>query len=403
MLIRNKYAVESIAFLSYMLFAMAWVGCNANLPEIMDAMNVNSLAKGSLLSGSVAFAKIIGTFIAAGIAMTVGIKTAFFASAIMIALGIMTPYAPNYELLLSSRFIMGLAGALMIVYFNPIVLKWFNTKERPIINGINAVAFNVGSTIALWLIDDLNILLGGWQNTLVAFSTASLILAILWLLVDYSEEPQQKTVNNRETSSLEHYGYQQGLTDPFIWRFSIAYSGILSLYLCLITFSSNAGISQTKWVMGLGIIGSAVGMIYSQYVQSRIPIIRWSGLGVIIATIGLLFGGSDLTKNVSGMGLGFFMFLPVAALITIPQEIPKMTGQRITVIFSLFYFISYLISTISLWVFGQIVDRNNGEFSSAFVFTTILSASLFIGSFFLTETTSESTIEGNKRAISETG
>ncbi len=103
------------------------------------------------------------------------------------------------------------------------------------------------------------------------------------------------------------------------------------------------------------------------------------------------------------MGLGFFMFLPVAALITIPQEIPKMTGQRITVIFSLFYFISYLISTISLWVFGQIVDRNNGEFSSAFVFTTILSASLFIGSFFLTETTSESTIEGNKRAISETG
>ena len=51
----------------------------------------------------------------------------------------------------------------MIVYFNPIVMHWFEPEERPVINGLNAVAFNVGTGIILWLMADINGLTGGWQ------------------------------------------------------------------------------------------------------------------------------------------------------------------------------------------------------------------------------------------------
>ncbi len=402
MLIKNKYAIETIAFVSYVLFAMAWAGGTANMTQIMEAMNVESLAKASLLSGTVTLAKIVGTFIAAGIAVKLGVKYAFFAAALMIGVGLVTPYSPNYDILLASRFVFGLGGALMVVYFNPIVLKFFEPKERPILNGINTVAFNVGAAIIYWFVSDINDIFGGWQNTLAAFSIASLVLGVLWLLVDYSEEPVKESGAEDSGSKLGHYGYAKGLSDSFNWRFSVAYAGILGFYLCLMTFSSAAGVNEsTKYVMGAGIMGTVVGMIYSRFFPKRIPIIRWSGFGVVVSAAGLFFFDSVIIKNFCGFSVGFLMFLPLPAMVTMPQELPGMTGQRITVVFSLFYSISYMFATLCLWVFGQLVDMNNGQFEIAFMFVLFVSSTLFVGSFFLPETATKNEQEEVKVPIME--
>lgn len=388
MFIRNKYAIETIAFVSYVLFAMAWVGGTVNMDKIMEAMQIESLAKASLLSGAITIAKIVGASIAAIVALKLGIKAAFFASAVLVAAGLISPYAANYEILLASRFVMGIGGALMVVYLNPIVLKWFNPSERPIVNGLNAVAFNVGSAIVLWFAVDINSLLGGWQNSLIAFSLASAALSALWLLVDYSDESKEKKAASSDSSTpvAQGYGYKQGIRDSFNWRLGLAYSGILALYLCLITFSGPAGITATKYVMGFGIIGSLAGMVYSQRFPKRIPILRWSGFGIVLATAGLLFGVTPLMQNISGMALGFLFFLPIAGLVTMPQELPGMTGQRLTVIFSMFYAISYTFGTAVLWVFGRIVDMNDGSFEVTFILMVVISSTFFFGSFFLPET-----------------
>ena len=119
MRINNKYLVEALVFISYVLFAMAWVGGTASMGQIMSSLNISSLASASFISGAVTLAKIVGTFGAAWVAIKLGVKYAFFLSSILIVIGIFTPHAPNYELLLLSRFLMGLGGAFMIVYFNP--------------------------------------------------------------------------------------------------------------------------------------------------------------------------------------------------------------------------------------------------------------------------------------------
>ena len=85
------------------------------------------------------------------------------------------------------------------------------------------------------------------------------------------------------------------------------------------------------------------------------------------------------------MVLGFFIFLPVTALVSIPHELPKMTLPRITIIFSMFYSISYIISTFILWIFGSLVDSHQGDFTWSFILITVLSSTLFIGSYFLPE------------------
>ena len=380
--ITNKYLVEALVFLSYMLFAMAWVGGAASMEQIMLAMKVDSLASASFISGMVTVAKIVGTFGAAWLAVKLGVKYAFLVSSVLIAIGIFTPMSPNYEWLLLSRFLMGLGGAFMIVYFNPIVMQFFTVEERPAINGLNAVAFNVGTAIILWFMSDINVLTGGWKESLIMFSVMSFVLAAIWLLVKFNV----KQTSGSSSESAVTYSYWQGLKDKFNWIYGLTYAGLLTFYICLFTFYPQAGISQSKWVIGFGIIGTFAGIIYSKKFPKRVPIIRWSGLMITLTIVGLSFSSSATIQMISAMLLGFFIFLPVTALVSIPHELPNMTTARITVIFSLFYSISYLFSTVLLWLFGKMVDMNNGDFTQSFVLIAIVSTTFFIGSFFLPET-----------------
>lgn len=381
--ISNKYLVEAIVFISYTLFAMAWVGGTASMNQIMAAMNINSLASASFISGAVTLAKIVGTFAAAWLALKLGGKYAFFASGILISVGLLTPFAPNYELLLVSRFLMGLGGAFMIVYFNPIVMSWFPPEERATINGINAVAFNLGTGIILWQMSNFNSLTGSWQNTLIIFSLASLALSIAWLFVDEAK-PHSKAKDTREIHT--HYSYTDGLKDKFSWVYALTYSGILAFYLCLFTFYPKAGISQSALLIGFGIIGTLAGIIYSKKFPLRVPVIRWSGLLIVITVFTLSFSQSEIVQTLSAMVLGFSIFFPITALVAIPHELSKMTSQKITVVFSLFYSISYMVGTLVLWLFGKLVDIHQGDYTWAFALTTLVSGTFFIGSFFLTET-----------------
>lgn len=62
-MIKNRYYVEAVAFLSYVFFAMAWVGGAASMPQIMKTMNVEGMASASIISSAVTLAKIVGTFV----------------------------------------------------------------------------------------------------------------------------------------------------------------------------------------------------------------------------------------------------------------------------------------------------------------------------------------------------
>jgi CP family cyanate transporter-like MFS transporter len=395
--INNKYLVAALVFISYTLFAMAWVGGTASMNQIMAAMNIDSLASASFISGAVTLAKIVGTFIAAWLALKLGVKKAFFVSGLLISIGLLTPLAPNYELLLISRFLMGLGGAFMIVYFNPIVMAWFAPEERPTINGLNAVAFNVGTGIILWQMTNFNSMTGSWQRTLLMFSVASLVLSLVWLLTQDKEQHKNSNVN---TASTDNYSYFDGLKDKFNWVYALTYSGILAFYICLFTFYPKAGISQSALVIGSGIVGTLAGIFYSKKISQRVPVIRWSGLLIVLTVFGLSFSSTPILQTACAMALGFFIFFPITALVTIPHELPQMTGQKVTVVFSLFYSISYLVATAVLWVFGKLVDMNNGDYSSAFILISILSSTFFIGSFFLPETAKQAESLANKKESS---
>ena len=146
-------------------------------------------------------------------------------------------------------------------------------------------------------------------------------------------------------------------------------------------------------MIGFGIVGTIAGMLYSRKNPLRLPIIRWRGLIIVITVLGLSFSTQPWLQVLCAIVLGFFIFFPVTALVSIPHELPKMTSPRITIVFSMFYSISYIISTLILWIFGSLVDINQGDFTWSFILITALSSTLFIGSYFLPESGQQKNIK----------
>lgn len=385
---QKKYFIEFILFTSYMLFAMAWVGSAGFMKEIMLMTGMNTLAEASILSTALTFAKIIGTFIAAWTIVKFGIRNAFTVASILMCLSIVTPYATSFNILLISRFLMGLGGALVIVYFNPIVYKYFAPNERAVINGLNAIAFNVGTAIMMFGTSSFVTIFGSWQATLTVISILSVVMLILWLIFGKIDLSTPNNTAAKETS----YTLLDGLRDKFNWMYALTYSGLLAFYIVLFTFYPKIGITQTKQVILFGIIGAIAGMIYSNKTTRRVSILRISGLIQVISAFGLSFAGTNQTLAfVCAAMLGFFMFLPMPALVTYAQERPGMTAQKISVTFSLFWSISYLVATIIPTIFAKLVDMSDGNYSTAFTFICLVEGSFFIGSLFLRENVKSAT------------
>ncbi len=378
---RNKYLIEFILFTSYMLFAMSWVGSASFMKEIMQMTSMQSLTQASFLSTALTFAKIIGTFIAAWTIIKFGIRNAFTLASVLMCLSIVTPYATNFYVLLISRFFMGLGGALIIVYFNPIVYTYFVEKERVIINGLNAIAFNVGAAIMMLFSKEFVAIFGGWQNTLSAISYASISMLVLWLIFG-----KVSLVKPNNASGVKSYSMLDGLKDKFNWLYAFTYSGLLAFYIVLFTFYPKAGITQAKQVILYGIAGIILGMIYSSRSSKRINILRICGFIQLVAVFMLSFTANQPILNyIAAATLGFFMFLPMPALVTYAQERKNMPADKISITFSLFWSISYTVATVVTMLFAKIVDLNNGDYNNAFIFICIIEGTFFLGALLLKE------------------
>ncbi|QND84439.1 Putative transmembrane transport protein [Chromobacterium vaccinii] len=381
----NKYLIEVLLFASYALFGMSWAGGSAFIPQIMRELGIHDLAAGSHISNAVAAAKLLGAFVAACILSRLLAKKAVALAMALMALGILTPFVHSYPWLLLTRFLMGLGGALVIVYFSPIVMQWFSPAERPFVNGLNAVAFNVGTAAILFGLPSMLGWFGDWRATLLAISLGSVLCLALWLTFGADGVAETKPAANGPRHTL-----RQGLAERFNWLLAFTYCGTLSFYVILFSFYQNAGIRQAKYVVLAGLAGTAAGIWLARKITRRLPMLRLSGLMQLLAVIGLhaqVWGWSGDAGLVAAAALaaGFFIFLPLPSLVTLAQEQPGMTPDKAAVTFSLFWFLSYLVATAAPYVFGLLVDFRHGDYALAMAFSTLLSSTFLLGSLMMRE------------------
>ncbi|GMG87928.1 MFS transporter [Biformimicrobium ophioploci] len=383
----KKYLIEILMFVSYALFAASWVSGAIVTPEIQAEFGEAGLANATWGSNAITIAKIIGNLAAAAILMKLGTRIAFSIALILIAAGGVGAFAGSYDTWVISRLLLGLGGALVIVYFSPLVLHYFSPEERPTINGINAAAFNTGNLLALTSTGVLLTVLGSWQNLMLTYGIATAALLVLWWLAS-ENIPLSRNADNKET---EHYGYKDGLKDPVNWWLPLAYCGVLFCYIAifaLFPLIDGFAVKSTHLsavMIAAGMFGTVAGIIATKKLARRIPVLRYSGLALTLFAAAMVLVREPVLAYSAAALAGFFMFLPMTALVTLPQELPGMTPARITVIFAMFWSVSYLIETGLMYGAGLLAD-STGQPAMAAYFAVICSASLFVFSFALPET-----------------
>jgi CP family cyanate transporter-like MFS transporter len=374
----KKYLIEAIIFFSYLTFAMSWVGASTFMQDIMKQVNIHSLVQASILSTAVTIAKIVGTAIAATIVGGIGLRRAVLLAGLLVCFGIFTPIVTNFQLLIASRFLMGLGGALMIVYFNPIVVSWFAPSERPAVNGLNNITFNLGAVLTMFLLQPAVSVLGSWGRVLTTISVASTVLTFLWLIFGQAgPKTAEAPVND------EHYPIGRGMRDPFTWTLALIYSGMLSFYIVMFTFYPAAGINETHTVLLSGLVGGVAGMVFASRVRNRIRLLRVSGAFQVFFACLLSFATTPSIVFLSAVCLGIFLILPLATVFTLGQDQPGMTRARVSVRFSIFWSASYVIATLATTIFAWLVDLYHGNFHAAFAFICCVEGFFLLGSLVL--------------------
>lgn len=393
-----KYLIEFILFFTYVMFGMTWSAAGSVLKEIMEELSLG-ISDASFINTRVTVAKILGPIAAGYLSIKLGLRRAFLAASMLICASILAPLAPNYLTLLLARFAMGLGGALVVVYFTPIVMEWFSEEELPLINGMNFVSVSIGMMFGLLITEPLMEIPGvTWKKVLLLYSSISILLTLLWFF--FGRENGGSVRQSGVLKKADASGFFEALRDVNTRKLSFCYSGLLSVYLVIITYfptyyrslpvlSHNYLISHAPAiVMFSSIPASFMGIVLSRKIGLRVPFVRFSGIFLIPGVLGM-FLFHDVKIIIAGAiltGITLFIFRP--SFFTVPQELPGSTPEKAVNMMSAFWALSYIVGTFNTWFVGRIIE-STGSFIAGFIYITLMGGSMFIGSYFMPETGKE--------------
>jgi len=325
----------------------------------------------AVMTNAINIAKIIGSLSVAGIIAKFGNRKTFTFSALLIVLGFALTMTNGFMSIFFIRFILGLGGAWVLVTINPIVIEIFEGKELTIVNGINAVAFNVGLAMSLLLATPMK---GNPSGAITVISVLILICSILWYVLSRDFH----VTTSAKKADEEKYTFKDGMKDKFNWVFALSYAGLLAFYLVSFTFMEPATV---KYVIFAGIFGAVFGTQMASKVEDKLKLVRISGLVQLLSAIGFLALYENPIAKVLGIILGFSIFYAMPAYVTLAYKRPNITPKKISITFSMFWAIAYGFSIIIVQTFGILSDTSESKFIP-FLFIICSEATFFIGSMF---------------------
>ncbi|MDC0584647.1 MFS transporter [Bacteroidales bacterium] len=230
------------------------------------------------------------------------------------ALTALTGAAWNYVSLMIVRFLFGAGEAGAFPSLAKVVFKWFPTKERGIIQGINFSGSRLGAAFAYPLVFAM-IAIIGWRMTFVAFGLIGVLFAVAWwfLFRDYpkdhkgvSKEELNYIIDNRQKETpgpKKELTFVRSLKSTNVWMAMIQYIGSNFTFYFTLTWmfpylkeALNQSGSLTSFYAMMPLVGGAIGnwvsgiLVDNIYkmghwrLSRRLPAI----IGFVLAAIGMV-------------------------------------------------------------------------------------------------------------------
>lgn len=373
-----KFAVSATLFLSYAFFAFAWRAGDA----YVATLNFGGSER-AFLTNALTIAQALGSLVAANVLLRLGARKAFVLSSILIVFGGTIAFTTAFPLVFFIRFVLGIGGALTVVFMSGIVASLLTGRALQVANGVNSVAFNTGMALALTVIP----LVSGDPGTLTLISAViSAAILVLWLVLS---RQVPKTAGGQRPDEAS-YTMRDGFGDWFNWIFALAYTGLLSYYIVAFTFMDPETI---RWVIYAGVIGALSGTLVAARVPDRLKptVVVIAAAAQLVTAAAMLALSEHRFAALVGVLLGLVIFFPMPFFVQLAFLRTGVTPRQVAVTFSIFWAVSYGVSAIIIQIFGWLVDHTGGfqEGSSQpasltpLVFIVIIESTFLIGSILL--------------------
>ncbi len=353
----KRYLLAVILFLTYMLFAFAWRAGDAFVLSLGF-----SASRTAIMTNALTIAQALGSLVAANVLLRLGARKAMIFGSILIISGGLVSLTTAFPLVFFIRFVLGLGGALTVVFMSAIVAKAFTGRQLQIVNGVNSVAFNTGLALALtvwtWLAAN------PISAVLLAAGLSTLNL-IAWIVVS-------RILPKEEAASVEQdrsYTMKHGFGEWFNWVFALAYTGLLSYYIVAFTFMDPATI---RWVVYAGVIGALSGTVVAARTPDHLKptLVIWAAAAQLVSAAAVLALSETRFDVLVGVILGLAIFFPMPFFVQLAFIRPGANPRKISVTFSIFWAVSYGGSIILIQTFAWIADATGGLANGVPVSTT---------------------------------
>ena len=356
------------------------------LPLISEEYDIGHATAG-LLVGLVLI--IMGAFGLPGgiIAGRLGLRKTYTAAWLLMGLMTLAALSPSFEGLMALRVTFGLGLAAMLPATAPLLMRWFPSKELPVITSLNLAALSLGMVVSMSTSAPMADAIG-WQRVLGLFGGIVLAGGFAWIVWGRVREETQTAV-----PALAWREVWEVLRNRTVLLLSAADTACFSMYVALIAwlptfYHETRGMSLTE----AGFITSMLPFmgIFAVLLGGFLLLkVRLKRLFFIVpgAMAGLGGLGSFLVDNtavtyisVIVFGLGAWLYVP--RLLTLPMELPGMTPSRMAIVWGWMVTAPGIGAFMAPLAVGAVRDSFN-SFTPGFLVFAVLAWFLFIAGFLL--------------------
>ena len=335
----------------------------APAPMFLLIMEDYNLSRGSVSLLMVTAFLVFTIFLIPGgiISTKLGTRGAILVSGLLMTAGVLAPVTSSLPAILPLRVAFAMGNAILLPATAAVIVQWFKTSERPIMNAVNLAAQGTGVAAAMFLSVPLAEALE-WRTVLMVYGVFASLGTVVWLA--FGRSVQSDAASENTISFIAIFGVLKErntllLSLAFIGPFAmfIGYSSWLPTYY---NEEFDMPLQQASTILALLPLMGVVVNILSGFLLSRLglhrPLLMVPGLLFPIGAFGAFYFNSIPIIIAAILVLGFCFWILLPTALTVAMELPGVTPGKVAMVTAAALTIGNASTVVSPFLVGVVTD-----------------------------------------------
>ena len=341
------------------------MGLNLFAPAPMFPLIIEdyNLSRGSVSLMMVTAFLVFTIFLIPGgiISTKLGTKGAVLVSGLLMTAGVFAPITSNLPAILPLRVAFAMGNAILLPASAAIIVQWFKTSERPIMNAVNLAAQGTGVAAAMFLSVPLAEALE-WRTVLMVYGVFASLGTVVWLVFGRAVQSDASSENTLSLKAIFGVIKERNtllLSLAFVGPFAmfVSYSSWLPTYY---NEEFDMPLQQASAILALLPLMGVVVNVLSGFLLARLglhrPLLMVPGLLFPIGAFGAFYFNSIPVIIAAILVLGFCFWILLPTALTVAMELPGVTPGKVAMVTAAALTIGNASTVVSPFLVGVVTD-----------------------------------------------